>query len=76
MCKGASGGRGAGCQGSEFRGTGRWEGEWEENEKGRWGQGCIRREGTSEVALEAVKQAVGGGCQKQLGAVTVGYKRH
>ena len=27
---------------------------------GREGQGCIRREGTSEVAPEAVRQAVGG----------------
>ena len=26
-------------------------------------QGCIRREGTSEAAPEAVRQAVGGGCQ-------------
>ena len=26
-------------------------------------QGCIRREGTSEVVPEAVRQAVGGGCQ-------------
>ena len=26
-------------------------------------QGCVRREGTSEVAPEAVRQAVGGGCQ-------------
>ena len=32
--------------------------------------GCIRREGTAE----AVRQAVGGGCQSGLGAVTVGYK--
>ena len=26
-------------------------------------QGCVRREGTSEAAREAVGQAVGGGCQ-------------
>ena len=26
-------------------------------------QGCIRREGTSQAALEAITQAVGGGCQ-------------
>ena len=26
-------------------------------------KGCIRREGTSEGAPEAVRQAVGGGCQ-------------
>ena len=30
-------------------------------------QGCIRREGTSEVAPEAVRQAVGGGCQSGWG---------
>ena len=30
-------------------------------------QGCIRREGTSEAAPEAVKQAVGGGCQSGWG---------
>ena len=30
-------------------------------------QGCIRREGTSEAALEAVRQAVGGGCQGSWG---------
>ena len=36
-------------------------------------QGCIRREGTSGVAPEAVRQAVGGGCQSgwmQLLSVT------
>ena len=31
------------------------------------GQGCIRREGTSEAAPEAVRQAVGGGCQSGWG---------
>ena len=31
------------------------------------GQGCIRREGTSEAAPEAVGQAVGGGCQSGWG---------
>ena len=30
-------------------------------------QGCIRREGASEEAPEAVRQAVGGGCQSGLG---------
>ena len=30
-------------------------------------QGCIRREGTSEAAPEAVGQAVGGGCQSGWG---------
>ena len=30
-------------------------------------QGCIRREGTSEAAAEAVGQAVGGGCQSGWG---------
>ena len=30
-------------------------------------QGCIRREGTSEVAPDAVGQAVGGGCQSGWG---------
>ena len=30
-------------------------------------QGCIRREGTSEAAPEAVRQAVGGGCQSGWG---------
>ena len=29
-----------------------------------------------EAAPEKVRQAVGGGCQKRLGAVTVGYKCH
>ena len=37
------------------------------------GHGCIRREGTSEAAPEAVRQAVGGGCTSGWGAVTVGY---
>ena len=32
--------------------------------------------GPSEVAPEAVRQAVGGGCQSGWGAVTVGYKCH
>ena len=32
-------------------------------------QGCIRREGTSEAASEAVRQAVGGGLPKRSGAV-------
>ena len=31
------------------------------------GQGCIRREGTSEAAPEAVRQAVGGGCRSGWG---------
>ena len=31
------------------------------------GQGCIRREGISEGAPEAVRRAVGGGCQSGLG---------
>ena len=30
-------------------------------------QGCIRREGTSQAAPEAVRQAVGGGCQSGWG---------
>ena len=30
-------------------------------------QGCIRRDGTSEAAPEAVRQAVGGGCQSGWG---------
>ena len=38
--------------------------------------GCIRRKRTSEVALEAVGQAVGGGCRSGWGAVTVGYQCH
>ena len=33
----------------------------------RRGQGCIRREGTSEAAPEAVRQAVGGGRQSGWG---------
>ena len=45
-------------------------------EGGLGGQGCIRRAGTSEVAPEAVRQPVGGGCQSGWGAVTVGYKKH
>ena len=40
------------------------------------GQGCVRREGTSEAAPGAVRQAVGGGCRSGWGAVTVGYKCH
>ena len=43
---------------------------------GGGGQGCIRREGTSEAVPEAVKT---GGCRtfpKRLGAVTVGYNCH
>ena len=43
------------------RGGGGWQGE------GGGGQGCIRREGASEAAPEAVKQAVGGGCQSGWG---------
>ena len=43
---------------------------------GVFGQGCIRRGGTSEAAPEAVRQAVGGGCQSGLGAVTIGYECH
>ena len=39
-------------------------------------QGCIRRGGTSEAAPEAVRQAVGGGCQSGWGAVTVCYICH
>ena len=31
------------------------------------GQGCIRREGTSEAAPEAVRRAVGGGCRSGWG---------
>ena len=31
------------------------------------GQGCSRRQGTSEAAPEAVRQAVGGGCQSGWG---------
>ena len=31
------------------------------------GQGCIRREGTSEAAPEAVRRAVGDGCQSGWG---------
>ena len=34
---------------------------------GGGGQGCIRREGGSEVAPEAVRQAVGGGCRSCWG---------
>ena len=30
-------------------------------------KGCSRREGASEVAPEAVRQAVGGGCQSGWG---------
>ena len=30
-------------------------------------QGCIRREGASEAAPEAVRRAVGGGCQSGWG---------
>ena len=31
------------------------------------GQGCVRREGTSEAAPKAVRQAVGGGCRSGWG---------
>ena len=34
---------------------------------------AVGREGTPEAAPEAVRQAVGGGCQSGWGAVTVGY---
>ena len=34
---------------------------------GGHGQGCTRREGTSQAAPEAVEQAVGGGCQSGWG---------
>ena len=37
------------------------------------GQGCAGREGTSEAAPGAVRQAVGGGCRSGWGAVTGGY---
>ena len=37
---------------------------------------CIGREGASEAAPEAVRQAVGGRCRSGWGAVTVGYKCH
>ena len=47
------------------------------------GQGCIRREGASEVALGAVRQAVGGGCRigwrrllSVLNAIEAGTCRH
>ena len=46
-------------------------------EEGGWGWGGgIRKKGASEAAPEAVRQAVGGGCQSGWGAVTVGYKCH
>ena len=35
--------------------------------RGGGGQGCIRREGASEAAPEAVRQAVGGGCRSGWG---------
>ena len=35
--------------------------------QGAVAQGCIRRGGTSEAAPEAVRQAVGGGCQSGWG---------
>ena len=47
-----------------------------EGRGGGRGHGCIRREGTSEAAPEAVRPAVAGGCQSGWGAVTVGYKCH
>ena len=49
-----------GTQGGELK-TGGW------GKGGVGGQGCIRREGTSEAAPEAVKQAVGGGCRSGWG---------
>ena len=38
------------------------------------GQGCIGREGASEVALEAVRQAVGGGCRSGWGRLQMPLK--
>ena len=43
-------------------------GRYEDGARAYWGrQGCIRREGASEAAPEAVRQAVGGGCQSGWG---------
>ena len=53
-CRGLGG---TGC-GWPRAGEGGWEGE---------GQGCMRMEGVSEAAPEAVRQAVGGGCQSGWG---------
>ena len=36
---------------------------------GGWGQGCIRREGASEAAIDAVTQAIGEGCQSGWGRI-------
>ena len=44
----------------------RWQ-DFAVNRGGGRGQGCSRMEGVSEVALEAVRQAVGGGCQSGWG---------
>ena len=57
-----------GCVGGGGGGGGGW--------RGAGGQGCIRRGGASEAAPEAVRQAVGGGCQSGWGTVTVGYQCH
>eukprot|EP00670_Eutreptiella_braarudii_P011841 CAMPEP_0174319502 /NCGR_PEP_ID=MMETSP0810-20121108/8908_1 /TAXON_ID=73025 ORGANISM="Eutreptiella gymnastica-like, Strain CCMP1594" /NCGR_SAMPLE_ID=MMETSP0810 /ASSEMBLY_ACC=CAM_ASM_000659 /LENGTH=122 /DNA_ID=CAMNT_0015430067 /DNA_START=1313 /DNA_END=1681 /DNA_ORIENTATION=+ len=54
----------------------RMDGEGKHTLRVGGGLAGTRRERTSEVAPEAVRQAVGGGCQSGLGAVTVGYKCH
>ena len=43
--------------------------------KGGWG-GCIGREGASETAPAAVRQAVGGGCQSGWGRLLSVTKCH
>ena len=65
-------GRHAQEQRLEQQGQGRKEGP--QPGQGNWqvhgdggGAGCIRRGGTSEAAPEAVRQAVGGGCQSGWG---------
>ena len=47
--------------------TGARDGEGGGGRMRRGGQGCIRREGTSEGTTEAVRQAVGGGCRSGWG---------
>ena len=42
---------------------------------GRRGGGCIRREGASEAAPQAVRQAVGGGCRSGWGRLLSVIKR-
>ena len=45
----------------------RWNGTGRHSEEGRGTQECVRGEGASQAAPEAVRQAVEGGCQSGWG---------